>query len=72
MTLSDDPCTTVLVLLRFRPDQGFNMSYQWPAESVLRLKNQKNVGIGDLVAHDDGVHQADPLGGWGCISADGA
>ena len=43
VTLSDDPCAIVLVLLRFRVDQGFNLSYQWPPESVLRLKNQDSV-----------------------------
>ena len=41
VTLSGDPCATVSVFLRFRLDHGFNMSYQWPSESVLRLKNQK-------------------------------
>ena len=37
--MADDHCATVSVLLRFRLDQGFNMSYQWPSESNLRPKN---------------------------------
>ena len=41
LTLSDDPCATVLVLLRFRLGQGFNLSYQWQSRSIRRLKNQK-------------------------------
>ena len=36
LNLSGDPCVTVSVLLRFRLDQGFNMSYQWPDGSKLR------------------------------------
>ena len=37
--MSDDHCATVSVLLRFRLDQGFNMSYLWPSEYNLRPKN---------------------------------
>ena len=39
VALSDDPCAIVSVLLWFRLNQGFNMSYQWPAGSNLRPKN---------------------------------
>ena len=36
-----DPCGTVSVLLWVRLDQGFNLSYQLPSESVLGLETKK-------------------------------